>query len=347
MRPMQQSRPLMDGMFMPAEWERHAACWMAWPCRESLWGDRLLHAQVAYARVAKAIQQFEPVRIIARPKDVAEARFACGRSVEVVPLEIDDSWLRDTGPTFLIDGQGRVAGVHWQFNGWGDRHRPYDKDARVGAALLEHLGMRCYEAPLVLEGGAISVDGYGSLLATEQCLLNPNRNPLLSRSDIEEDFALFLGVRRIIWLGEGFEDDETDGHVDNVACFAGPGRVLLNVCEDPADPNYRIMQDNLARLQAARDARGEKIEVIPLPQPERRLGADGRRLPLSYVNSYIANGGVVAPAFDDPADGRAAEVLQAAFPGRRVVQVPVADIVCGGGGIHCITQQQPAGSPLR
>ncbi len=338
--------PALDGFYMPAEAAPHEGCWMAWPCRGALWGERMLHAQVAYAAVAKAIAAFEPVTILARPEAVAEATFACARKVRVLPEEIDDSWLRDTGPSFLSDGDGRVAGVHWTFNGWGGRYRPHEADAQVGAEMLRRLGMRCYSSQLVLEGGAIHVDGHGTLLTTEQCLLNQNRNPMFDRKEVEHALVFHLGVRKIVWLGEGLTDDETDGHVDNVACFAGPGRVLLATCADPADPDFAVLEDNRARLMAARDAQGRPFEIIDVPMPARPPHPNGGRMVASYLNFYLANGGVIAPSFDDPNDGPAAEILQRAFPDRRVVQVPAGDLIYGGGGIHCITQQQPAGSPL-
>lgn len=338
--------PLLDGFCMPAEWESHAGCWMAWPCRLSLWGDRLLQARVAHAAVAQAIARFEPVTMIVRPEDATEAAFACGRKIKIVPMEIDDSWLRDTGPTFLTDGEGGVAGVHWRFNGWGEKYRPHDKDETIGAAILKTLGMRCYRGPLVLEGGSIHVDGHGALMTTEQCLLNPNRNPFTDRREIEEHLVFHLGARKVIWLGEGLTDDETDGHVDNIACFAGPGRVLLASCADPADPDYAILADNRERLEAARDAQGRPLEILDLPLPERPPHPKGGRLPASYLNFYLANGAVIAPAFNDPNDNKAAEILARAFPDRQVVQIRADDLIYGGGGIHCITQQQPAGRPI-
>jgi agmatine deiminase len=200
---------------------------------------------------------------------------------------------------------------------------------------------------MVLEGGSICVDGEGTLITTEQCLLNANRNPSLSQQQIEERLALYFGVTKVIWLGEGLEDDETDGHVDNIACFAGPGRVMIYAPRERGGLNDRVMRDNIARLKAARDARGRALEVIELPEPARRDRHDGRRLDMSYINFYFANYGIVMPSFDDPMDGVALEVMEKAFPDRRIVQVPSLDIVEGGGGIHCITQQQPAGQALR
>jgi agmatine deiminase len=316
---------------------------MAWPCREQLWGEGLDAARDAYAQVAKAIAEFEPVTMIANPENVAEVSLRCGSGVASVPMAHDDSWMRDTGPTFLIDEEGRVAGIDWRFNAWGGKYPDHDRDAAIAGALLEHLDLPRYDAPLVLEGGSIHVDGEGTLLTTEQCLLNPNRNPELDRREIEELLASHLGVRKVIWLGQGLEDDETDGHVDNLACFVRPGAVLALSTGDPEDGNHAALQDNLKRLRAARDAKGRELEVIEVQQPARSEGADGRRLAKSYVNFYIANGGIVMPSYEDSLDTAAFEAIGQCFPGRETRQVPAVDIVPGGGGIHCITQQQPSG----
>ncbi len=337
--------PVDDGLFMPAEWQPHERCWMAWPCHVPTWGDRLAAARHAYAEVAKAIARFEPVTMVAPPEFVADASVQCGGGIDIMPAETDDSWLRDNGPSFVVDSRGGVAGVHWRFNAWGNNYKRYDRDAALGATILERLKMRRYDGPMILEGGSINVDGEGTLLTTEQCLLNPNRNPSLDRQQIEQRLAQYLGVRRVIWLKQGLEDDETDGHVDNLACFVRPGVVLALASDDRDDGNYAVLQDNLATLRAATDAAGRALEVIEVPQPKRRE-AKGVRMGLSYVNLYIADGGVVMPAFEDAGDDKAHDIVAKVFPERRVVQVPALDIVFGGGGIHCITQQQPAGKPL-
>jgi len=337
--------PLADGLFMPAEWEPHGRCWMAWPCRLELWGSGLMAAQVAYAGVARAISQFEPVTMIVPPGTEREAGLTCGRSVDIVAEPIDDSWTRDTGPSFVVDGEGGVAAVHWQFNGWGNKYHDHDRDRLLGRRIAEWLDMPIYEAPIVAEAGAFHVDGHGTLMATEQCLFNTNRNPLLSGREIEQQLTQYLGVSRFLWLGEGLVDDETDGHVDNVACFVRPGVVALAMPADQSDPNWPILQDSLVRLNASKDAAGRAIEVVEIPHPAHLAGDDGRALARSYVNFYIANGGVVMPSFGDPADEPARQAVVSLFPDRKVVQVPAGDIVKGGGGIHCITQQQPAGQP--
>ncbi len=337
--------PADRGLYMPAEWQAHDRCWMAWPCRVELWGEHMEAAREAYAEVARTILGFEPVTMIANPDNIAEASLQCGPGIACLPMAHDDSWIRDNGPSFVIDGKGGIAGVDWRFNGWGEKDRPYDRDAKVAEAVLEHLGVAREAAPLVLEGGSVHVDGEGTLLTTEACLLNPNRNPDLGRDQIEALLCAHLGVRRVIWLGQGLEDDGTDGHVDNLACFVRPGAVLALTSDDPRDGNYAALQDNLARLRAAKDAKGRELEVIEVAQPARREREDGERLGMSYINFYIANGGVVIPSFEDGKDGAARDTVAACFPGREVRQVPALDIVRGGGGIHCITQQQPMALP--
>lgn len=321
---------------------------MQWPTRAELWGERLPQIYRAYADVARAIAHFEPVVMVARPEDERQARLVCGHDIEMAPLPIDDSWSRDTGPIFVTDGKGGVAGVHWPFNAWGNAYPHYENDAAVGRRILERLGMRVYAGPMVLEGGSVCVDGQGTLLTTEECLLSDTRNPELTRQEIEEILALFFGIRKVVWLGLGLEDDETGGHVDMIACFARPGRILLHMPDDKSDPNYARMMDNRARLTHETDAQGRPFEIIEVPQPaEQFRRTDGRRLCTSYINFYIANGGIVMPAYNDPHDAAAARIIGAAFPGREIVQVPGLDIAHGGGNIHCITQQQPAGAALK
>ena len=334
--------PADDSFTMPAEWTPHDRCWMAWPCREALWGEHLDAAREATAEVARAIAAFEPVTMIANPESVAEVSLRCGGGVACLPMAHDDSWIRDNGPTFVVDGLGGVAGIDWRFNAWGGRYQAYDKDAAVARAVLEHLELPRHAAPLVLEGGAIHVDGEGSCLTTERCLLDPNRNPEPDKAAIEALLGTYLGVRRVIWLGEGLRGDDSGGHVDNVACFVRPGVVLALAADDPEDENHAALADNLARLRAARDAKGRELEVIEVAQPGPAEGDDGRRLALSYVNFYLANGAVILPSFEDSKDKAAYETLAACFPGRELRQVPALDILRGGGGIHSITLQQPS-----
>ena len=327
---------------MPAEWAPHDRCWMAWPCRESLWGDGLEAARAAYVAVAQAIAEFEPVTMVCNPSDVAEASLATGAGIEVLSLPIDDSWMRDTGPTFVTDGKGGLAGVDWRFNGWGKVYEIYGQDAQLASRMAERLTIPSFEAPIVLEGGAVHVDGEGTALVTEQCLLDPKRNPDVTREEMDGHLREFLGVDTVIWLARGYDGDETAGHIDEIAFFAAPGIVVTCATDDESDPNFPIFQDNIARLRSVSDARGRTLDVIEVPTPRRRDHADGRRITLSYVNCYIANGGVIMPDFEDEQDDRVYRQFRELFPDRTVVQVPAQDIVVGGGGIHCITQQQPS-----
>jgi agmatine deiminase len=328
-------------LHMPAEWAPHSRCWMAWPVRPETFKGGIDDAKTAYAEVAQAIAQFEPVSMICAEADVAEASLACGKGVEVIGLPISDSWIRDSGPTFVHHSGAALAGVHWRFNAWGRLYPDHQPDAELGRRLLERLELPVFPAPLVMEGGAFHVDGEGTLITTEQCLLNRNRNPDLSRGEIEGHLRAHLGVSKIVWLGEGYDGDETAGHIDEIATFVRPGVLLMGMAADPSDPNYAVGQDNLARLKGVTDARGRPLEVVTVPVPARRDGEDGRRLTLSYTNLYIANGGVVMPSFEDSADEEAFRIVRRLFPDREVVQVVANDIVRGGGGIHCITQQQP------
>ncbi|HET7333543.1 MAG TPA: agmatine deiminase family protein [Rhizomicrobium sp.] len=339
--------PARDGFAMPAEWERHARTWMCWPCRTEAWGgpEGLLRAKQAYARIARAISAFEPVTMAVRPQDAAEAKFATAGKTDLFEVALDDSWARDTGPTILVGPGGKRAGVQWQFNAWGNKYSPYEDDAMLATRILRQADIPLYEAPMVCEGGAIHVDGEGTLITTEQTLLNPNRNPHLDRQQIEERLALFTGARKIIWLGEGFSDDETDGHVDNIACFAAPGRVIVGMPSSKSDPDYEPAKEAVRRLRAATDAQGRRFEIAELVQPQAaRQDWRGRPLAASYVNFYLPNGAVVMPSFDDAGDEPARAVIADCFPGRDILQIETLDIVAGGGGIHCITQQEPAGT---
>lgn len=338
------STPRADGFAMPAEWAPHRRCWMAWPCREELWGDRLEAARQVTAEIAKAIAVFEPVTMLARPDLTASASLGCGPGIPVLPMPQDDSWTRDTGPTF-VTAPGRLAGVAWRFNGWGEQWPDHAQDALMARRVLEHLGVPRYDAPIVLEGGAIHVDGEGTCLVCAPSVLDPKRNPGLDRAAIEKVLGDHLGVAKVIWLPHGLVDDETGGHVDNVACFAAPGRVLALVREEAGDPDQEGLAANLAVLREAVDAKGRRLEVVPIAAPRPRPRDRERRLTLSYVNLYVTNGGVVMPAFHDPADRAALRAVQAAFPDREVVQIEASDLVWGGGGIHCITQQEPDPGP--
>jgi agmatine deiminase len=349
---------------MPGEFEQHRGCWMLWPIRPDNWRDQAKPAQQAFAAVAHAIARFESVTVGVAPARFLEARLALEPRIRVVPLFSDDAWMRDVGPTGLVDARGRVRGVDWQFNAWGGLqgglYFPWDKDELVARRVLDVENLPRYRAPIVCEGGAVHTDGQGTLLVTEQCLLNCNRNPQLSRSQIEQVLREYTGAVQIVWLGQGVYADETDGHIDNLVCFIEPGVVALAWSERRGDPQSAISRDAYERLMQARDARGRRFIVhkLPMPGPLHRtvyesIGSQsgtsaiarvaGERLAASYVNFYIANGGVVVPLLDPRHDQSVLEQLRRLFPRRKVVGVPAREILLGGGNIHCITQQIPRG----
>jgi len=357
------STPAADGFRMPAEYEPHSGCWMVWPQRPDNWRLGAKPAQEAFAAVAAAIAESEPVTMAVSDSQFEHARSLLPDSVRVAEISTDDSWVRDTGPTFVIDAEGRRRGVDWRFNAWGGLdgglYFPWDRDDRVAAKILEIEGAERYRAPFVLEGGAIHVDGDGTVLTTEECLLNPNRNPELSREQVEQNLRDYLGVEKVLWLDRGVFEDETDGHIDELATFVRPGVVLLTWTEDESDPQHAISSDARRRLEAATDARGRSIEVVLIPSPgplqitaEEAAGVDsvagtyprtaGDRLPASYANFYLGNTRLVFPLLDERTDEAAAEILRGCFPRHEVVGVPAREIILGGGNIHCITQQVPA-----
>jgi agmatine deiminase len=298
-------------------------------------------AKAEYAAVARAVAAFEPVVMVCDPGSAREVRNHCGDGVEPLEIPIDDSWIRDNGPIFLTGPGASLALVDFGFNGWGERYTPYDRDAKVPEAVATHLGVQRYVAPLVLEGGAFLVDGQGTLITTEQCLLHPNRNPTMSRAQIEDGLRTFLGVEAIVWLPRGMAKTSTDGHIDGVAQYVAPGVVALLVPDDPSDPNHDPSAANLAVLAEARDSHGRSFEVLPLGQVAYPPPA-GEEHAMAYLNSYLANGAVIAPLAGIPEpDERALARLGEIFPDRQVVGVPARVLSYGGGGPHCITQQIP------
>jgi agmatine deiminase len=337
--------PREAGFRMPAEWEPHECCWMAWPARQDLWQD-LPAAQRGYAGVARAIRQFEPVRMVADPESYSAARDACGPDIEVVAWPIDEAWIRDNGPTFLTRSDGKRAGAAWRFNAWGGKNPQYASDARLGGRLLTSVGAPVYHSSLVVEGGGIHTDGEGTILTTESVVLNRNRNPGITKAEAERELCEALGARKVIWLPGDLEEvtgDITDGHIDGIACFVRPGVVLYE--SDPTATGVlgQIAKENLRALASATDAAGRRLEIIHM-EDAHELVTHHRLFARSYINFYIANGGIVMPGFGIAEDERAKTILQDAFPQRKVVQVDVTGIAPGGGGIHCITQQQPAAS---
>lgn len=330
------------GLRMPAEWAEHERTLIAWPAREATWRDTSIEAaREVHAQVVAAVAAFEPVTLVADPAHAADAKLRVpSQNVEVVALPIDDSWLRDNGPIVVVNDDSTTrAAIDFRFNAWGEAFAPYDRDAAVAERILDHLGIERFASPIVLEGGSIAVDGEGTLITTEQCLLNPNRNPLLQREEIATELQLQLGADRIVWLGQGLvEDHDTDGHVDNVAAFLEPGRVLLQTVPSDDDPNHVNAAENVERLQQA------GIEVVPFELLPRTQRADGEPIAIPYTNFYLCNGAAIVPVaeLDRDMDLEALQRLRALLPGREVIAVPGRVLALGGGGVHCITQQVPA-----
>jgi agmatine deiminase len=360
--------PHADGFYMPAEFEPHRGCWMLWPERGDTWRLGAKPAQACFVRVAEAIAAFEPVTVGVNHGQWENARASLPDAVRVVEISSSDAWMRDVGPTFTVDRHGILRGVDWQFNAWGGLdgglYFPWFRDSLVARKVLEIEGADRYRAPLIMEGGSFHVDGQGTLITTRECLLHSNRNPRMTREEIETALKTYLGVEKVIWLGNGVYADETNGHVDNLCCFVNPGEVLLTWTDDADDPQYAISRSAFEILDAETDARGRPLHVHKIHQPnpmvanaEECQGLDasetakprrtGDRLAASYVNFYIANGGIVMPLFDDPHDAPAMDDLTRLFPDRRVVGVQSREILLGGGNIHCITQQIPEGVSAR
>jgi len=354
--------PREAGFSMPAEWAPHAGCWMIWPERPDNWRLGAKPAQRAFTAVASAIAQYEPVTMLVSARQYANARVMLPAAVRVVEMSTNDSWCRDVGPSFLLGPDGALGGADWQFNAWGGLkgglYFPWDLDDAVASKVLELEHARRFRAPLVIEGGALHVDGEGTVLVAEQCVLNENRNEGITRQDMERMLKDYLGAAHVVWLADGVPGDETDGHIDNLACFVAPGKVLLTWCDDPGDPHYAVSRDAEERLQGARDAQGRALEVVRIPMPtpmfitaDEAGGVDGvesgmerragERMAASYVNFYIANGAIIAPYFGVETDEVARAVLADLFPDREIVMVPAREILLGGGNIHCVTQQQP------
>jgi agmatine deiminase len=347
---------------MPAEWEPHLATYLVWPHNHDTWPGKFELIPPAFAQMAAAIACFEPVRILINHENqaesiraiISEAPVPYGHTlaldrVEFITVPTNDSWIRDHGPIFVNVIQDRAnrapqIALDWIFNSWGGKYGPSDLDDIVPRKIARIYGIEVLEPGIVLEGGSIDVNGAGSLLTTESCLLNPNRNPDLSREQIEEYLRVYLGVENILWLAEGIAGDDTDGHVDDLARFVGPGTVVTVIEHNRSDVNYAPLRENLRRLEAMRDQDGRPLHVETLPMPSP-LFHEGARLPASYANFYILNGAVVMPLFGCDADETARGILARLFPQREIVGIPANDLVWGLGAVHCLTQQHPAPSP--
>lgn len=327
------------GFFMPAEYAPHKRTWMMWPTRAEVWND-MTATRTNYAAVAHAIRDFEPLTMLVRPEHVAEAKSMLGADIEILEAPIDDSWARDAGPNFLIDGRGNRAGAVFSFNAWGKKYHPFDGDAAAARTILDAAGVSAYASPLIAEGGGVSVDGEGTILTTETCFPNSNRNPGWSRDEIEAELKAMLGGEKVIWLPGIAEEVETDGHVDGIAAFVAPGVVLMEGAGAPDGEWHQQIKANIAAMTGQTDAKGRPIQLHFIPAADA-AESDCEKFCRSYINSYIVNGGVVIPKYGIPADDEVCEVFEGLFPGRRIVMVPIPQIAIGGGGIHCITQQEP------
>lgn len=359
------STPKQDGFYMPAEFEIHDGCFMIWPERADSWQFGAIKARQAFVEVASAIGKTEKLIMCASHKQYNNAREMLPDYVRVVEMSSDDAWARDVGPTFVRNKEGAVRGIDWYFNAWGGLedglYFPWDKDNQMAKKMCDLLDKNIYDAQdFVLEGGAIHVDGEGTAIVTEACLLSKGRNPDLSKEEITQKLKDYLNVEKVIWLKSGIYNDETNEHVDNICAYIRPGEVVLAWCEDKNDPQYALSKSCLDILNNETDAQGRKIIVhkMPIPSPiyitqEECSGLDhmnfeptrvpGERLAGSYVNFYIANKQIIMPGFNDPMDKEAKALLQCLFPDREVIQIYARDILIGGGNIHCITQQIPKG----
>ena len=367
--------PREDGFYMPAEYELHKGTIIIWPKRPGSWIYGAVKAREAFANVICAIAESEQVFVLAEADVLENAKetvaeiaqkndYTCEFPINFMEMESDDSWARDVGPTFVINGLGDVRGIDWCFNAWGGEfdglYSSWDKDDKVASSFCREMEYDVYDAHLfVLEGGSIHTDGEGTVIVTESCLLSKGRNPSLSKSEIEKKLQDYLGAKKIIWIPYGIYNDETNEHIDNVCAFTEPGHVVLAWTDDVTDPQYEMSVADLAILNNETDARGRKIIVHKLPIPKKQVeiteyelkgfvfedGEDerevGERLAASYVNFYITNGGVLVPQFGDENDSVAVEILGELFPDRKVYPIFARDIIVGGGNIHCITQQIP------
>jgi agmatine deiminase len=336
---------------MPAEWAPHAATWLAWPHKEASWPGNFAPIPRLYARLVRTLAEYEHVNILAGGHSVPggvsvhhKAERAVGdiKNVTLWDIPTNDAWVRDHGPTFLVGPTDQPrALVDWGYNAWGGKYPPFDLDDAVPQHIARRQGRRLFSPGIIMEGGAIDPNGRGTILTTEQCLLNKNRNPQLSKADVEQYLCEYLGATNILWLASGIVGDDTDGHIDELARFINETTVVAPLEDNESDENYAPLRENFDRLKSMRDQDGKPLEVVPLPMPQPMF-YDDQRLPACYCNFYIANGVVIAPVYDDPADARVLDLLRSLFVGREVIGLPARELVWGLGAFHCITQQEPA-----
>jgi len=334
---------------MPAEFEPHDRAWLAFPRDGYNLGDDAESAEEArgtWAAVANAVVGFEPVTVVVDPSSLAHARRLLSSEIELLEAPLDDAWMRDIGPTFVLGDDGALGAVDWVFNGWGaNSWATWDRDAEIGATVGTHAGAEVIPSLLVNEGGGIHVDGEGTVLVTETVQLDPQRNPYLTKARVEQELERTIGATNVIWLPRGLTRDYlppgTRGHVDMVACFSAPGTILLHWQSEPSHPDYAVVREVRSILEQALDAAGRRLEIIELPAPETQRDHEGF-VEWSYANHFVVNGGVISCGYGEPtADARAAAILAEAY-GREVVTIDARPLLIRGGGIHCITQQQPA-----
>jgi agmatine deiminase len=336
---------------MPAEWEPHAATWLAWPHKEESWPGNFGPIPGVWVEMVRALAPHEHVNILVTDppaatsvRELLQMARVPERAVSLHLIPTNDAWARDHGPTFITrraGGRGELAAIDWIYNAWGGKYPPWEADDVVPETIAALLGVPLFKPGIVLEGGSIDVNGCGTLLTTEACLLNPNRNPQLSREQIEQCLTDYLGVRHVLWLGDGIAGDDTDGHIDDLTRFVDPSTVVTVIESNPRDDNYDRLQANYERLRGMTDQDGRALRVLTLPMPEPLYYA-GQRLPASYANFYIANGVVLVPVFNDPRDAAVLRTLQEVFPQRRIAGIQARELVWGLGAFHCVTQQQPA-----
>ncbi len=357
------SIPKNDGYYMPAEYDKHYGCIIIWPERADSWQYGAVKARKAFSEVAKAISKSEKVTVLVNYEAYDTAREMLPENIRVIEMSSNDSWARDYAPTFLKNDKGKIRGIDWYFNAWGGLYDglyfPWDKDNKMAKKICDLYDIDIYNmSNFVLEGGSIHVDGEGTIITTEACLLSKGRNPNMSKTEIEEKLKNCLGAQKVIWLKRGIYNDETNEHIDNICAFVAPGEVVLAWCDDKNDPQYKMSKECFNILSKETDAKGRKLKIHKLPQPEpiymTKHECDGlinfegeptrtetERLAASYVNFYISNNAIIMPGFNDKNDIKAKEILKNIFKDREIIQIYARDILIGGGNIHCITQQIP------
>ena len=346
----QAETPASQGFAMPAEWTPHAATWTSWPFDDDLWEGHLEGVREEFAQLVATIARFEPVVLNVRDEEVeADARERLEKTknglanITFHRVPLNDVWFRDNGPLYVKNAEGKVALTDWTFNAWGEKYSPWDDDNRAPQAVAEILSMKRFALPQVMEGGALELNARGVCLTTRSCLLSQQRNPDMDEGEIENLLRDALGIRHLIWLEAGLEDDHTDGHIDTIVRFVDDHTIICSVEENEDDPNFATMQRNLSLLEMLRDGEGNSYKIVKLPLPQKRMELGGVRLPLTYANFYIGNGFVVVPIYDDANDEQALEILRSLFPEREVIGLKATSLITGGGAFHCVTQQQPEG----